>query len=358
MKKRNFYFGILSIFLILSVSAILTEQFKQTSKWEPSNRIFGNIDGSDKTLQEAIDEGLLINDGQVSATIAGLPLTPQSIGHSFNEIWVSVNGEEMTLQQAIETKGLSGDLTFDGNYLNAPDPSHLGIEIEISGGKSLQDSINNNEIIYTQKFYSQCYNRDSYWYDSNDRREEVRQSCGSDREIGDHYCVGNNIYSIVFVGDIYRNYSTKGCFEDSCNSEISSVKIFECDDLGNDGDVSGICIKGDCYSVYSENYYHAAPDGTCSICGSSLCYSLNDFQLAHTDTCDGDNDLSYRCSIYDNSGVDGGCMDVSSAWSCSRDPSPDRLWYGTKQVYCFSNPALIAPPGPVLPPGGVLFELA
>jgi len=143
MKKR-LHLGIYLI-LILSiffVTAALVN--KNTNKWESSEEISFNISGFDGNLSEAIVQDLF------RTSISSILDSPAPDGgHSLNEIWVSVNGVEMTFKNAIQqsTDPLCGIASPTTSYSNAPDPSHLGTEIEISAGKSLQDVINNGSLV-------------------------------------------------------------------------------------------------------------------------------------------------------------------------------------------------------------------
>jgi hypothetical protein len=115
----------------------------KNTKWQSSRDIFFSIpDLFSGDLQNAIETDLF-NNPNIFASISSPPNIYE--GHNSNEIWVSINGTEMTLAEAILTKNLCGSANPTTSYINAPDPSHLATEIEIirdGQTESLQDAIN------------------------------------------------------------------------------------------------------------------------------------------------------------------------------------------------------------------------
>ncbi len=144
MNKKSMF--LISIFLIVLIgifitTATLSTQFKLENKWEPSSEISFS---TSESLEGAITQDLF------RASITSLLDSPAPDGgHNLSEIWVSVNGQERTFKDAIENTDLCG---FGDNFQgytspNIPDPSHLGTEIEISTGVSLQDVINDGSLV-------------------------------------------------------------------------------------------------------------------------------------------------------------------------------------------------------------------
>jgi hypothetical protein len=94
------------------------------------------------TLQEATNTTAFV-DG---ATSSGITIIPNP-GHNFDEIWVSVDGDEKTLQDALSIfNGLCGSPPTTP-YLSAPSSLayHFANEIEISPDTSLQDAIDSGD---------------------------------------------------------------------------------------------------------------------------------------------------------------------------------------------------------------------
>jgi len=96
------------------------------------------------TLQEAIDYNVFIDGANQSYTTE-----VSNPGHNADKIWVSVNGNEMTLQEAISTIGLGAN-TSTTSYSSAPSilTYHFANEIEVSiagSEMSLQDAIDQGE---------------------------------------------------------------------------------------------------------------------------------------------------------------------------------------------------------------------
>ncbi len=110
---------------------------------------------------------------------------------------------------------------------------------------------------------SQCFGDDIYWYDSCNRKEDVKEDCGDD-SCSDYmyYCSDDDSYKS-------RSCYTKGCSANSCTSEsnVESELVEDCgedscDDYryycnGDDVYKKRTCYEkgcsGDCYSIESED---------------------------------------------------------------------------------------------------------
>ncbi len=120
IKKKSFQIIISLIILIIGIFAIYAVVVDKTKAWHSANDILISMQGFEGSLQQAIDGGYFI----------GLPKSnqpyTQSIpipGHDIDKIWVSVDGSEMTLQDAISTTGLSG--SFSSPYVSSINPGHF-----------------------------------------------------------------------------------------------------------------------------------------------------------------------------------------------------------------------------------------
>lgn len=207
-----------------------------------------SIDGSEMSLQEAIDNDLFFNLLKLTSASSVL-----NLGHSFNQIWVSIEGVEKTLQDAISTIGLCGHSS--NPYSGRINPGHFASEVlvSISGVEmSLQDAVDSGKFCCVSHSYFSCYDNDVYWYDSCDNREEKKEECGISEYIGSNYCYDN---------DVYRDYITRGCSGISCTSSTSSIKQEEC---GANECSGGSCVEiilvWTFYKSYLESCYSF---GTC-----------------------------------------------------------------------------------------------
>ena len=142
MKKTGlFIFGILFMaFLIGTVSAAVDK----TKAWHDAEHVLVTINSYTMSLQEAVDGGYLV-DGANPPSQDGT--TSVSSGHTGDKIWVSVDGSEMSLQDAISTT-LCGSTPTTSYNNPKPNPGHYATEIEITidgSEMSLQDAIDNGE---------------------------------------------------------------------------------------------------------------------------------------------------------------------------------------------------------------------
>ena len=82
-----------------------------------------------------------------------------------------------------------------------------------------------------------CYNRDVYWYDSCDNREDKKSECSSDScgSWGSNYCKTNDVYHKKTCHD--RGCSGSSCFD---NIYTEEEKVQEC---GTQGCTNGQCIE-------------------------------------------------------------------------------------------------------------------
>jgi hypothetical protein len=180
MNKRVIYFWIFLFSIFFVTSALVNTSI---SKWEPSNA----ISTSEGNLQEVISGDILRTTDKNSV----LDFPALNPGHNLSEVWVSVNGNEMTFKNAIQNTDLCGRTNPKTTYSNPLDPGHLGTEIEISIGKSLQDAINDGTLVGKWSDWSSCVN------DSQTRTcfcgTDGSSVCpGSDTEFCGNYLINNN----------------------------------------------------------------------------------------------------------------------------------------------------------------------
>ncbi|PIO08743.1 hypothetical protein COU59_00195 [Candidatus Pacearchaeota archaeon CG10_big_fil_rev_8_21_14_0_10_34_12] len=147
MKKRvkKDIYLLSFVFAVLIFGGVYASVSK-TEKWQSSNNIDISLNDVERTLQNAVDNNLV----KGSSLSVGDVVTKQNPGHDFDEIWVSVNGEEMTLSQALAGNGLCGvnspTTTYSNNSLVI---GHYATEIEVNVNgtiESLQDAINDGGV--------------------------------------------------------------------------------------------------------------------------------------------------------------------------------------------------------------------
>ena len=146
MKRGNFLAIILSIFIVLIFIAMVQSAANKSRGWASENEVSVSVSGFNGTLQQAIGNGLL--KGSSNSVNNILPVLDP--GHDFDDVWVSVNGNEQTLRQALASSGgLCGISNPKISYLNKSIKGHYATEVEINVNgeiKSLQDAINDGSI--------------------------------------------------------------------------------------------------------------------------------------------------------------------------------------------------------------------
>ena len=147
LKKRYLYIiaGLLTLFAGVFV---INAAVNKAKAWHFANDILITIGDFEGSLQQAIDEEYIL--GLPNLTQAYSQLIPNP-GHGADVIWVSVDGSETTLQNAISTIGLCGSFSIASyTSVDIPIQSHFASEIEISSGKSLQDAIDEGDFCCVQ----------------------------------------------------------------------------------------------------------------------------------------------------------------------------------------------------------------
>ena len=216
--------------IIITINAIVDK----TTAWHSANDVLISINNFAMTLQEAIDNEFLVECAQEPNQ--SYTLQPPEPNHQMDRIWISIDGSEMSLQEAISTTSFCGN-SITNSYNNDINPGHLASEIEIlmNGSEmSLQDAIDTGEFCPTSHAYSSCYNNSEYWYNLCGEREEIIKVCDTSLQIiGDYYCSNN---------DVYRNYTDEICLNNSCTLNPNQIRILE-QDCGIQECSNGQCIR-------------------------------------------------------------------------------------------------------------------
>ncbi len=140
--------------------------------------------------------------------------SPFNPGHDANQIWVSVNGGEMTLFNALQNNKLcpksTSPLTYSYSPADKSKPYHFATEILYSPGKNFQQAINEGKLNST---YFTCNATDNDKY-GND-------SCGSTKltkiqECGDSSCGSWGSTYISYSN--YHYYQDRTCHDRGCSS--------------------------------------------------------------------------------------------------------------------------------------------
>jgi len=219
MGKRDGFFGLFLIVLLISLSGIISAE----GGVHDGDSVKVGVDGIGKSLNE------LTND-EFSGLYSYSSAVKPNPGHNASEIWVIVGDKENTLLNALQSGeyGLCPGETSVSDSTNFPDVYHLASEIDVNG-QSLQNMINNGDFcpeVISHDSYA-CYNDDVYWYDSEGTREEKKEECGSD------YCetYGQCSTSPIAVCGryygywVYRRCYDKGCSSGSCYSTSSVTHL-------------------------------------------------------------------------------------------------------------------------------------
>lgn len=147
--KNKYIIAIIGLLIVIAGIFAAIAAVNKTLGWHSSStdiRII--VDGSEKTLQQVIDENLFTGTHSYASISS-----PPSGGHSADRIWVSVNGVEKTLINALNTTGLYGNKTTL-SYAGPSDKSksyHYATEIEVTicGSKfNLQEAVDSGKIAY------------------------------------------------------------------------------------------------------------------------------------------------------------------------------------------------------------------
>ena len=242
LKKRCMYTIVGLLILVIGIFTVYAIVDKEKS-WHDFSDILVIVDGFNMTLEEAIYYDVLISGATQSYTVE----VPNP-GHSADEIWVSISGNETTLQDAISTTGFCGYDSPSFSYMSNMTLGQFASEIEISPGTSLQDAINNGSFIASHNSFA-CDDNDIYWYNSCGVREEKKQECGASE------CQPYNLAAMCW----------------RCGGP-GRIKSITCTDRG--------CSSGACYAtartqiVASENCATGCATPKCYYCPdcSAICY--------------------------------------------------------------------------------------
>ena len=141
-SNKIIFISIVAVLLIIGIGVYAYTQ-QIPSHGHGCDAVLVSVDGFTMTLQEAIDNGFLV-EGAPSPT---QDYTTEISGayHTGNDIYVSVDGNEMNLQQAIDSS-LYGSVSSSYNSNIVFGHSADEILISVDGSEmSLQDAINGGE---------------------------------------------------------------------------------------------------------------------------------------------------------------------------------------------------------------------
>jgi hypothetical protein len=138
LEKRFLVVG-LAVMILLAV-IVYAATLDKSGKWHDDSAILVTIDGFTMNLQEAINGNYLVA-GVAPPTSDGT--TSASVSHGAGEIWVYAEGGSRTLQDAINNDALCP--ATSGTPVCGSTPCHLSTQIDVGGGQSLQDLIDNGD---------------------------------------------------------------------------------------------------------------------------------------------------------------------------------------------------------------------
>ena len=115
LGKRYIYVIIGLLILVIGIF-IVNAAVSKTKAWHSASNILIKIDGTDRTLQYAINNNLLLGYNTYAS-----PSTP-NLGHDASEIWVSTASGEKTLLSALSTayglSKISATTSYSSPFLN------------------------------------------------------------------------------------------------------------------------------------------------------------------------------------------------------------------------------------------------
>lgn len=190
----------------------------------------------------------------ITISILTLAVVSAVVMHNANEIWVFVDGQEMTLQEAVSTVGLCS--VGPSSYSQPkPNPGHYASEMELSSSKTLQQAIDDSDFCGTTSTY--C-----------DSRECGPDTCGG--YCGPYYdscpsgqvCQSGNCVSDQYCGDGSCNGAET---ESSCPADCAFVDCYTGSDPHIwDGQMSDESDELGCYNqaiargARTASYHHSA----------------------------------------------------------------------------------------------------
>jgi hypothetical protein len=152
-KKRYVYItlSVIIITTILTIYALVIA----SDVGHPSPQILVTINGYNVTLQQAIDNGWLKGISQPnSSTVSAIP----NPGHSASEIIITISNYTLTLQNAINQDYFKGTGTISSSS-QVPSEGHFGTEVEVtvnSVKKSLQEALSELRYTCTTNYTQPC----------------------------------------------------------------------------------------------------------------------------------------------------------------------------------------------------------
>ncbi len=162
IKKKSIQIIIALAILIIGIYAIYAlVDFNKA--WHSPSEIIVSIDGCDVTLQNAIDNNYL--DGTVTPAICLLQSDFPDAYHLASEILITSDGFTMTLQEAITNSVLKNGVATQSYTTEISGTSHLSTAIEVfidDTFMSLQDAITGGKFIYVPYLWNKTIGGSGY----------------------------------------------------------------------------------------------------------------------------------------------------------------------------------------------------
>jgi len=208
--KRVCTYSIIGLLILIIGIFIVNAVVDLNKVWHSADEISVTINGFDMTFQQAIDEGFLVA-GTTSVPDHDYIITPLNPGHSANNILIEVDGYIMSLQDAIDynvlidgtTQSYSTEISGLGHSFSSLDQILITIDAE---DMTLQDAIDNEKFCHIN----------------------YENTCGS--ELGDALCINLGITECdgTCIGTSYKAEGTVCGTDMKCDGAGNCISIGEC----------------------------------------------------------------------------------------------------------------------------------
>jgi phage tail protein X len=288
--------------MLLVLMVLLLIQALAKAALHPGSDFIISVDGVPRTLQEAIDGGYFRSTHVYAASPYPNP------GHGADRIWVSTNGNERTMLNALSVPyGLCGTIQTTSYSGAMPNPGHPATDIRVTVGgvtMSLQQAIDTSK--FCECALGETRTKDCDYLDTSCRNyNDVTQTCTNSgtwvNTPCNSYVDATRTKDCDYLDTICRNYNdvTETCDSSGnwanppCNSYTNAAKGTNC------GRICPRCIGCACIITDSESCDGA---GQCLAWTGTGCSNCP-FGTTSEGTPEGFGGQIIRCKLTDSSGT-------------------------------------------------------